>query len=181
MSRQVTAGIIPGTQMARVISAVPGGRAEQLLRAMAESLEGFRTGRKFDSWVPSGDESEECEGRVVHAGEGRDVTLRIGGAPGDIVLIDVPEGTSWRPMATKDGPVVEVSEIPEKRLGTIANNIIAICVVHGVGWRDRHGREHLSPYGGGNQLPTAATVRRRSRYRRRQDERDAAQNACSNP
>lgn len=161
--RTSSAGIVPGSQVVNVISAHLLGRAEQLLRAMAEDFSGSRTQRTFGPWTSSEDGSEECQGRIVHAGVARLVTLRVGGVPGDIVLLDTNRGISW----SFNGQAIEIGNIPNHRLNSVAANIVAVLVVHGSGWKDRSGKEHVSPYG--DACPHRPRSDRRQRHRHRRD------------
>ena len=142
-------GIIPGEQFVSVISAMPGGFAEEVLRRIAHPIVQAGNKRKFGEW-----KNGMCAGSVLieATGEEREVVLRLGVKEG--LFIEESEGRKFSLKHECNGEVcvIPVAEKKAKKgkvypAGSIANNIVATWVIHGRKWRDRSNEWYHWPYG----------------------------------
>ncbi len=134
-----------GERVHSTISAMPGGKAEEILRKIAHPGRGnnpTHNAREFGEWVGG-----RCIG-IVRPGneEPVKITLVIGQREG-LYLEDANEGASlslkdWTKDVLKVG-----AKIPNYRLYDAANQIVACWILHGKFWVNRSAQVMDWPYG----------------------------------
>lgn len=153
--------IIPGEQIITVISAMKGGNAESILRAIAHPKVNPTNQRKFGPW-----ENDMCFGTVLvsQTGEKRELVLKLGVRDG-LFLDDQSESRIRKSFSLKHechGGLCTIpigKKVSGRRLhiasdedegfnpNSIANNIIGSWIIHGRNWTDSIGRQYYWPYG----------------------------------
>lgn len=158
----MTTTIKPGSELVSVISANSGGVAEVILRKIAGGFSTDQVGLSFSS---SGD--GEWTGQVTFkvTGETRPLALVLGRKEG-LFLEDAPESCSCSMKdARQEGDIWVLSvgryanvspaiwklgtrrEYTDRRLDSLARNIISTWVLHGRNWTDRADHLCIWPYG----------------------------------
>lgn len=163
-------GVIPGRSNVRVISALPGGNAEKILRCISNppsDKNSSRYPRMFGEW-----NNGRCEGHVT-IGEGNlrttiPITLVVGKEEG-LVLKDVPE--RGRSLKTNGSLCIKIGrDFFESRVLNYANQIVACYIAHGHEWVDRNNVVHPQPFGDlpnpHNRKKRMRAIRKDLRYRR---------------
>jgi len=140
--------LIPGNQIVNVISAMPGGFAEEILKQIAHpKIFPIVNTRKFSKW-----ENGMSIGQVVlDNGEEREFVLKIGVEEG--LFLKDSRNLSLKHVCDGDKCIIPVSNNGKGRRSkgrnplTVANNIIGSWIIHGQNWQDRSGNYFFWPYG----------------------------------
>lgn len=155
--------VVPGTPIAAVVSALPGGVAEQVLHLIANPPEGKNSMRYPRRFKQCG--GNVWEGGVTVKGKEIPITVKLGVEEG-LVLRDASGSTA----SLKSNGSLALSiggNFPKKRLLGLAHSIVACYFVHGKNWTTRDGKMCPEPFG-----QTISPHRRRSKipYVRRKRE-----------
>ncbi|MBU1255899.1 hypothetical protein KKH35_03445 [Patescibacteria group bacterium] len=139
--------LIPGSQIISVISAMPGGFAEEVLKQIAHpEILPLANVRKFSQW-----ENGMSIGQVILKGEEREFVLKIGVKEG--LFLEDSRNFSLKHTCDGDKCIIPISSNSKGRRSkgrsslTVANNIVGSWIIHGQNWQDRSGDFHFWPYG----------------------------------
>ena len=171
-----------GEPAIRVISAMPGGMAEQILRKIADAgkQNEIRHPRFFQGeWQkihPQG--ILVCSGVVMRGEQERiPVTLKIGVREG-LFLDDASKngarGVSMKPVRNGGTSLVIPDGLAESRVRAAACQIVAVWILRNPGWQDSRGSSFDYPYGQCTRGDNRRNRRRHmedARRRRRAEER----------
>ena len=151
-----------GIQIVRIISALPGGMAEKIIRAIAHPARQVKRHKRiFGPWE-CGIENPECRGIISFQNVEYKLTLTLGVKTG-LFLQDCAEKRAT--LKNNSGGEEFTIEIGNNisNPDAFATNLVTTWVIHGMEWRDRKGKTHLMPYGSpppeNRQLPHRAPRR----------------------
>lgn len=161
--------LIPGEPLVDLICA-DGPVMERLLEEIAHPFsQPSRHKRRFGDWCDG-----LCEGAVLT--EGREIPLslrRLNGGEGPkgprvLVMRDSPNNRLTMKPVVHDSAGTLALQLSarrcERRLPSIASQVVALFLVHGRGWKDSGGNFFHEPYG---SKPNGARKKRNREPRRR--------------
>lgn len=177
--------VIPGKPAIERICAQKGTVGEEILRRIANPQSQPQYNRReFGCWTTLADEAEGevCGGTVVTNGSRIPILLQVG-PPSDkrkwrtLFIEEVPgKRLSLKPTQNGNGNSALTLRIGnvvnESQLNCLASQIVATFLVHGFGWRNRHGKVVQQPYGEDADKNSPGRQRRKSRQRVRRENHD---------
>ena len=146
-----------GTLVINVIAAMKGGICEQILEEFAHPKNNpLKHRREFGNWI-----SNVCQGAVLRSsGELANLTLVRYGTRKEfdwfmrgeerVLVIEevVGERCEFKPMNRDGFLTIQIGRLVlPSRIPSLANQISAMYLDHGNGWKDRAGQTFQSPHG----------------------------------
>jgi len=141
----------PGRRIVEVISALPGGRAEYMLRTIAHPVGDAmnpNNKRTFDPWQQDQEGVWVCRGSIQFVGGQQfPLTLKLGVKEGLFLRDAVGAGVSLKNHKRSE-LVLDIGEdFPIRRVGDVANQMVGTWVIHGENWKNRNDSVCNQPYG----------------------------------